>query len=53
MPIFARTKLLIQENCFDFTGPEMMFKYRGPDPQLAYSKIKEFSMRNKRKKRGG
>lgn len=41
MPVFARTKLILQENCFDFTIPEMYFKYKGKDPQLAYNKIRE------------
>jgi len=41
MPIFARTKLILQENCFDFASPEMTLKYKGKDPQLAYNKIRE------------
>ncbi len=41
MPIFARTKLIIQEDCFNFAGPEMYLKYKGKDPHLAYNKIRE------------
>ncbi len=41
MPIFARTKMVLQEECFNFAGPELVLEYRGPDPQLAYSKIRE------------
>ena len=41
MPIFARTKLILQEECFDFAGPELVLEYKGVDPQLAYSKIRE------------
>jgi hypothetical protein len=41
MPIFARTKMVLQDDCFDFATPEMSLKYKGKDPQLAYNKIKE------------
>jgi hypothetical protein len=42
MPIFARTKLLLQEDCFDFAGePLLHIDYEGPNPHLAYNKIKE------------
>ncbi|MEM5793000.1 MAG: hypothetical protein QXY45_01400 [Candidatus Aenigmatarchaeota archaeon] len=41
MPIFARTKLILHEDCFNFAGPEMYLKYKGPNPHLAYNKIRE------------
>lgn len=41
MPVFARTKLILQEDCWDVTTPVMNLKYTGPDPQLAYSKMRE------------
>jgi len=41
MPIFARTKFIIQDDCFDFAGPEMELKYEGPNPERAYQKIRE------------
>lgn len=41
MPIFARTKMVLQDNCWDVTAPIMDLRYTGPDPQLAYSKIRE------------
>ncbi|NCO96687.1 MAG: hypothetical protein COY38_03500 [Candidatus Aenigmarchaeota archaeon CG_4_10_14_0_8_um_filter_37_24] len=44
MPIFARTKLIIHDDCFEpsaFSGPDMSFKYKGKDPHLAYNKIRE------------
>ena len=44
MPLFARSKLIIHDDCFEgaaFSGPELFLKYKGKDPQLAYSKIRE------------
>ncbi len=41
MPIFARTKLIIQDDCWDISGPEMKWSYSGPNPHLAYKKIKD------------
>lgn len=41
MPIFARTKLVLQDDCFDFVNPDMSLSYTGPNPQKAYKKIKE------------
>lgn len=40
MPIFARTKMILQDNCWD-PQPVLNWEYRGPNPQLAYSKIRE------------
>lgn len=48
MPIFARTKLLIQDDCLSpapgsmFPGvPHITLSYTGPNPQRLYDKIKE------------
>ena len=43
MPIFARTKMILEDDCFDVTvsKPQLSIKYSGPNPQLAYNKIKE------------
>ncbi len=40
MPIFARTKLIMQDNCWD-PQPVLKWEYRGPNPHLAYTKIRE------------
>lgn len=41
MPIFGRTKMILHDDCFNFAAPDIAFKYKGPDPQLAYEKIRE------------
>ena len=38
MPVFARTKLLMEEFCVTYR-PRLEFKYSGPNPQKAYPKI--------------
>lgn len=48
MPIFARTKLIIHENCIDFAPGSpypglgyMKLDYKGPNPQNIYTKMRE------------
>ena len=48
MPIFAKTKLTIHENCLDFVPGSpypgigyMKFEYKGPNPQNIYPKMRE------------
>jgi len=41
MPIFARTKMVIQDDCWNVAGPEMKLHYSGLNPHLAYQKIRE------------
>lgn len=41
MPLLARTKMIIQDDCWNVAGPEMKLHYSGLNPQLAYSKIRE------------
>jgi len=38
MPVFARTKLLMEEFCITYR-PRLEFTYTGPNPQKAYPKI--------------
>lgn len=38
MPVFARSKLLIEEKCLTYR-PKMTFSYSGPNPQKSYQKI--------------
>ena len=38
MPVFARAKLLIEEQCLTYR-PRMTFSYTGPNPQNAYKKL--------------
>lgn len=38
MPVFARAKLLIEEQCLTYR-PKMTFSYTGPNPQKAYKKL--------------
>lgn len=40
MPIFARTKLILQDDCFDVSNPDLKLDYTGPNPQKVYKKIK-------------
>jgi len=41
MPIFARTKLILQDDCFNVSNPELKLDYTGPNPQKVYNKIKD------------
>jgi len=41
MPIFARTKLLIHDDCLTPQAPFTIMEYKGPNPQNLYNKIKE------------
>jgi len=42
MPIFARTKILLEDDCLKPPGvPYMTLNYSGPNPQLLYRKVKE------------
>jgi hypothetical protein len=48
MPVFARTKLMLHEDCLSpavgsaLPGiPYLMMTYTGPNPQRLYDKIKE------------
>ncbi len=42
MPIFARTKITIEDDCMKPPGaPYITLNYSGPNPQLLYKKIKE------------
>jgi hypothetical protein len=44
MPVFARTKLLISDDCMKPPGqPSLTLKYSGPNPQNIYSKSKEIA----------
>jgi len=38
MPVFARTKLLIEDRCITYR-PRLTFTYTGPNPQKAYNKL--------------
>lgn len=40
MPIFARQKLTIEEDCL-LPSPKIWLSYAGPNPQKAYAKIQE------------
>lgn len=40
MPVFARTKMLIEEDCI-LPRPVLVLNYSGPNPQKAYPKIIE------------
>jgi len=40
MPIFARTKLMIEEDCLQ-PRPKMIMNYSGPNPQNSYKKLIE------------
>ena len=45
MPVFARTKLLIHDDCLAPPGtPYITLEYTGPNPQNIYKKIKELLM---------
>ena len=45
MPVFARTKLLIHDDCFAPPGtPYLTLSYSGPNPQDLYKKIRELLM---------
>lgn len=42
MPIFARTKMILQDDCWSIAAqPILNLKYEGPNPHLAYQKIRE------------
>jgi hypothetical protein len=42
MPIFARTKITIEDDCLKPPGvPYLTLSYSGPNPQLLYRKVKE------------
>lgn len=41
MPVFARTKMVIQDDCLTPRVPFVQIKYEGPNPQEVYEKIKE------------
>lgn len=41
MPVFARTKLVIQDDCLVPQAPFVTLEYKGPNPQNLYAKIKE------------
>jgi len=41
MPIFARTKMLIHDDCLVPAAPFATIEYRGPNPQNLYKKIRE------------
>lgn len=42
MPLFARTKMILQDDCWDIAAqPILNLKYEGPNPHLAYQKIRE------------
>lgn len=38
MPVFARTKILIEDHCVTYR-PRIEFSYSGPNPQKAYPKL--------------
>jgi hypothetical protein len=45
MPVFARTKLLIHDDCLAPPGvPQLKLSYSGPNPQDIYKKIRELLM---------
>jgi hypothetical protein len=42
MPMFARTKMVLQDDCWDIAAqPILTLNYSGPNPHLAYQKIRE------------
>jgi hypothetical protein len=41
MPTFARAKFLIHDDCFNTSVPVLKINYSGPNPQFAYTKIRE------------
>ncbi|MEM5853727.1 MAG: hypothetical protein QXG39_02660 [Candidatus Aenigmatarchaeota archaeon] len=41
MPVFARTKLVIHDDCLPPQAPFAIIEYKGPNPQNLYQKIKE------------
>ncbi|MBL7170258.1 MAG: hypothetical protein ISS48_04520 [Candidatus Aenigmarchaeota archaeon] len=45
MPIFARKKMILQDDCFDvlsgFPSADVSLKYKGPEPQKVYQKTRE------------
>lgn len=42
MPIFARTKMILQDDCWNVAAqPVLKLEYSGPNPHLAYQKIRE------------
>jgi hypothetical protein len=41
MPVFARTKLVIHDDCLIPQAPFATIEYKGPNPQNIYNKIKE------------
>jgi len=41
MPVFARTKIVIQDDCLSPPVPFITLNYAGPNPQELYKKIKE------------
>jgi len=41
MPIFARAKLLIHDDCLIPAAPHAIIEYKGPNPQNLYKKVKE------------
>ena len=40
--VFARTKILMQDNCYEEEPSEIQMKYVGPNPQKLYQKTWEF-----------
>jgi hypothetical protein len=41
MPTFARAKFVLHDDCFNTSIPILKVNYAGPNPQLAYTKIRE------------
>ncbi|MEM7826144.1 MAG: hypothetical protein QW451_00750 [Candidatus Aenigmatarchaeota archaeon] len=41
MPVFARTRLVIHDDCLTPAAPFVTLDYQGPNPQNVYQKIKE------------
>lgn len=41
MPTFARAKFVLHDDCFNTSIPVLKVNYSGPNPQFAYTKIRE------------